>query len=119
MSDMTWLEWPFFDERHAPFAHELDQWCQANLPGIDHPDTDEACRQLVRAMGKAGWLKVAVPSGPDGAWGGRWPQIDSRALCIVREGRVAFIEERPFQPCHVAHVQSPWKTGFCLATKAS
>ena len=85
MSDMTWLEWPFFDERHAPFAHELDQWCQATLPGIDHHDTDEACRQLVRAMGKAGWLKVAVPSGPDGAWGGRWPQIDSRALCIVRE----------------------------------
>ncbi len=85
MSDTTWLEWPFFDERHAPFARELDQWCAATLPGIDHHDTDEACRQLVRAMGKAGWLNVAVPSGPDGAWGGRWPQIDSRALCIVRE----------------------------------
>ncbi|MCB5363520.1 acyl-CoA dehydrogenase family protein [Pusillimonas sp. CC-YST705] len=85
MSDKTWLEWPFFDERHTPLAQELDKWCEATLADIDHHDTDEACRQLVRAMGKAGWLKVAVPSGPDGAWGGRWPQIDSRAVCIVRE----------------------------------
>src|SRR5690606_35471514 len=27
----------------------------------------------------------AVPQGPDGRWGGRWPQIDSRAVCIMRE----------------------------------
>lgn len=85
MSDTSWLEWPFFDERHAPFAQALDAWCAQTLPGIDHHDTDDACRKLVRAMGQAGWLQVAVPSGPDGAWGGRWPQIDSRALCIVRE----------------------------------
>lgn len=85
MTDTTWLDWPFFDERHPAFARELDAWCEANLPSIDHSDTDQACRDLVRALGDAGWLKVAVPSGPEGAWGGRWPEIDSRAVCIVRE----------------------------------
>ncbi|MDR2188404.1 MAG: acyl-CoA dehydrogenase family protein [Azonexus sp.] len=85
MSNMSWLEWPFFDERHAPLARQLDAWCAQTLPGMADHDTDAACRQLVRALGEAGWLRLAVPSGPDGAWGGRWPEIDSRALCIARE----------------------------------
>lgn len=85
MTDFSWLDWPFFDERHPSFARELDQWCSKHLAHIDHHDTDEACRQLVKALGQGGWLNVAVPQGPDGRWGGRWPEIDSRALCIVRE----------------------------------
>ncbi len=85
MTDFSWLDWPFFDERHPSFARELDQWCSDHLAHIDHHDTDEACRQLVKALGKGGWLNVAVPQGPDGRWGGRWPEIDSRTLCIVRE----------------------------------
>src|SRR3546814_19331875 len=28
---------------------------------------------------------MAVPAGPDGRWGGRWPNIDSRSVCILRE----------------------------------
>jgi acyl-CoA dehydrogenase len=39
----------------------------------------------VARLGEAGWLRVAVPQGPQGGWGGRWPAIDSRALCIMRE----------------------------------
>ena len=85
MTDTTWLDWPFFDERHAAFARDLDAWCVANLAHVDHVDTDNACRELVRALGKAGFLQVVVPSGPDGQWGGRWPEIDSRAVCIARE----------------------------------
>ena len=85
MTDTTWLDWPFFDERHAAFAHDLDTWCVANLAHVDHVDTDNACRELVRALGKAGFLQVVVPSGPNGQWGGRWPEIDSRAVCIARE----------------------------------
>jgi len=83
--DTSWLQWPFFDERHAPFAQELDAWCTENLSDIDHHDTDAACCQLVRLLGQGGWLTVAVPSGENGTWGGRWPQIDSRTLCIARE----------------------------------
>jgi len=85
MSDTSWLQWPFFDERHAPFAQALDEWCGQTLPQVNHHDTDVACRQLVRLLGEGGWLDVVVPSGPGDAWGGRWPQIDSRTLCIVRE----------------------------------
>ncbi len=85
MTDTTWLDWPFFDERHPDFARKLDAWCEANLSHIDHSDTDQACRDLVRALGDAGFLQVVVPSGPDGQWGGRWPEIDSRAVCIARE----------------------------------
>src|SRR5690606_31182765 len=85
MSDMTWLDWPFFEDRHRQMAQELESWCQANLAHVDHSDTDAACRGLVRALGEGGWTQIAVPAGPDGSWGGRWPEIDSRAVCIMRE----------------------------------
>lgn len=85
MSDMTWLDWPFFEDRHREMAQELESWCQANLAHVDHSDTDAACRWLVRALGEGGWTQIAVPAGPDGSWGGRWPEIDSRAVCIMRE----------------------------------
>ncbi|MBP6019885.1 MAG: acyl-CoA dehydrogenase family protein [Burkholderiaceae bacterium] len=85
MSDTSWLDWPFFDERHTELATELDAWCKRTLSAIDHSDTDAACRHLVSELGVAGWLQIAVPAGPDGRWGGRWPEIDSRAVCIMRE----------------------------------
>lgn len=85
MSNLNWTEWPFFDERHQELAREVDAWCSSTLHGIDHSDTDAACQQLVRAMGSAEWLRIAVPQGPGGSWGGRWPEIDSRAVCIMRE----------------------------------
>lgn len=85
MRDASWLEWPFFEERHQELAHTLEDWCTATLGAVDHGDTDAACRHLVAELGRGGWLQFAVPHGPDGSWGGRWPQIDSRALCILRE----------------------------------
>ena len=85
MNDTSWLEWPFFDERHQELARQLEAWCNSTLAHVDHGDTDAACRRLVGELGAAGWLRVGVPQGPDGSWGGRWPAIDSRALCIVRE----------------------------------
>ncbi len=85
MSDNSWLDWPFFEERHTVLATELDAWCHRTLSHIDHSDTDAACRHLVRQLGAGGWLRMAVPAGPEGRWGGRWPDIDSRAVCIIRE----------------------------------
>lgn len=84
--DTDWLDWPFFEDRHRTLARDLADWCDHalhDLPGDD--DVDAACQARVRGLGQAGWLQVAVPGGPDGRWGGRWPQIDSRALCIMRE----------------------------------
>lgn len=85
MHDTSWLDWPFFDERHRVLAADLEVWCGAALPGIDHRDTDAACRALVRALGQAGWLRYCVPAGPGGNWGGALPAVDSRAVCILRE----------------------------------
>lgn len=85
MDDQTWLEWPFFEGRHRELATDLAAWCATDLPHGDHADTDATCRRLVRALGSGGWLRHVVPHGPAGKWGGRWPEIDSRAVCLLRE----------------------------------
>jgi len=76
MADRSFLEWPFFEDRHRDWAGRLDAWCGANLP-VDHGDVDEACRGLVAALGRGGWLE---PTGLDE--GGRF---DLRTLCLARE----------------------------------
>src|SRR5690606_39429350 len=85
MNPARWLEWPFFDQRHQELAEGLNEWCLRTLSAVDHSDTDAACRHLVSELGNAGWLRMVVPQGPDGQWGGRWPDIDSRAVCVMRE----------------------------------
>ncbi len=90
MRDASWLSWPFFDDAHRKLAHDLDAWCEKNLAHVDHHDADAACRQLVRALGAAGWLRYAVPAGPNGAWGGQLQQVDSRSICILRETLARF-----------------------------
>jgi acyl-CoA dehydrogenase len=81
MSDRRYLDLPFFEPRHAALAAELDDWAARTAPGIDHGDTDAACRAWVRALGAAGWLRYAVPA----AHGGALPVLESRTLCLVRE----------------------------------
>ena len=48
------LRWPFFDEGHRRFAHEIAQWADARLPALPHGDVDAACRARVRELGAAG-----------------------------------------------------------------
>jgi acyl-CoA dehydrogenase len=43
---------------------------------------DAECRQLVKALGAAGWLRHAV-AGTE--FGGAGEQIDTRAICLIRE----------------------------------
>jgi acyl-CoA dehydrogenase len=75
------LTWPFFEAHHRRFAEELARWADAMLPGLPHDDIDAACRARVAALGKAGFLKAAVP----GAYGGLHEALDVRTLCIARE----------------------------------
>lgn len=72
---------PFFDSVHRKLARDLNEWCGAHLPESEAQDVDEACRELVRLLGKAGWLRYAVPEEYDGAL----DNLDSRALCLIRE----------------------------------
>jgi acyl-CoA dehydrogenase len=82
MIDLGHLAWPFFEEKHRRFAYSLADWSGREIDRcIDHADVDRSCRQLVRALGKAGWLDAVVPA----AYGGLSEQLDLRRLCIARE----------------------------------
>jgi len=77
MADKSFLDWPFFEDRHRQLAEQLDRWGATNLRGINHSDTDTACRALVEALGDAG---IASHSGAlDGE------SLDVRSLCLIRE----------------------------------
>ena len=78
MPDRSFLDWPFFEHRHRELADQIDQWAAANLP-VDHLDVDGACRDLVVALGKAGFLKHSAVD-PDFA-----TTLDVRSLCLIRE----------------------------------
>ena len=82
MSDTAYLDWPFFEKRHAALARELDAWALAHVRDAHDDDVDAACRGLVRSLGDAGWLAHAVGGR---VHGGREEQIDTRAICLVRE----------------------------------
>lgn len=73
MSDKRYLDWPFFEPRHRELSEALEAWCAAELPR-DHSDVDATCIQLVRDLGKAGFLEGTA--GDD---------IDVRSLCLIRE----------------------------------
>ncbi|MBE9475812.1 MAG: acyl-CoA dehydrogenase family protein [Proteobacteria bacterium] len=76
MADQSFLDWPFFEDRHRLLAQKLEAWCAKNLP-VDHSDTDAACRLLVEKLGAAGFLLHT------GANAGE--ALDVRSLCLIRE----------------------------------
>ena len=82
MADTRYLDWPFFEPRHAQLARELEAWAQANVPHVHGPDVDAQCRALVKSLGAAGWLTHAVGGR---AFGGAAELIDTRAICLIRE----------------------------------
>ena len=80
MADTSYLDWPFFEDRHRELAARLDAWAAANLDGIDHHDVDGACRDLVARLNDGGWLNhAAIDPDIDGA------KLDVRSLCLIRE----------------------------------
>ena len=79
MTDRTFLDWPFFDDRHRTFAADLEAWADrtqaVHLHG-DH-DLDGDCRTILKALAEGGWLHNAVPDA-DG-------KLDVRTLYLTRE----------------------------------
>ena len=82
MADTSYLKWPFFEAHHARLAQSLDAWARQNIAHSHGPDVDAECRQLVKALGEAGWLRHAVAGK---IHGGAGEQIDTRAICLIRE----------------------------------
>jgi len=78
--DRSSLALPFFGAEHRHLSDVLFDWA-SNMPRVDHHDTDNACRKLVRELGAAGFLRYCVPA----EFGGALPELDSRSLCIARE----------------------------------
>ena len=79
--DRSILDLPFYGPEHRQLSDAIFDWASHAMPEIDHHDTDNACRKLVAALGKAGFLRYAVPA----AYGGALDELDSRSLCIARE----------------------------------
>lgn len=95
MSDLTFLQWPFFEQAHSQTSQSLHLWIKEyltpviskeHLAGSDHDQLDTVCRKMVSLMGQAGWLKHCVPKhygdesgGPDSS------MMDVRSLCVIRE----------------------------------
>jgi acyl-CoA dehydrogenase len=72
------LDWPFFTAEHRRWADRVNEF--ASALHVNHSDTDNACRTLVRELGAAGLLAVCVPTpGADAT------SIDSRSICLGRE----------------------------------
>ena len=76
------LDWPFFDAAHRTFADTLQTWIAARATmENERKDIDDRCREWVRALGEAGWLRYCV----EAVDGGMRPRLDSRMLCLARE----------------------------------
>ncbi len=73
------LKLPFFDDVHRAMGAGLADW--ASKQQVDETDDRAACREWVQRLGDAGWLRYCVPA----EFGGALPQLDSRALVILRE----------------------------------
>ena len=79
ISSTSQYDLPFFDAAHANLARGLADW--APLQQVDESDDRRACKEWVQRLGQGGWLRYCVPA----AQGGALPQLDSRALVILRE----------------------------------
>ena len=77
------LALPFFEDVHRELGVRLAGWIPDQQ--VDESDDRPACREWVRRLGDAGWLRYCVPAGADGALGGALATLDSRALVILRE----------------------------------
>jgi hypothetical protein len=44
MADTDYLNWPFFEPRHAALARELDAWAAENIADAHGADVDATCR---------------------------------------------------------------------------
>ena len=82
MSDKSYLDWPFFDDKHRRLQADLERWATDNITDDHHGDTDATCRDFVKRLGTAGWLRYAVGGT---ACGGKYEVIDTRAICLLRE----------------------------------
>ncbi len=77
MSDESFLDWPFFEERHRALRNELHRWIADAAAGIDETDPRRASALFVERLAAAGFLELAVPR--------PGTSLDVRSVCLARE----------------------------------
>ena len=84
--ELTWPTSPTCTGRSSTDAHR--GWSATCAAGVtrelklqDEADPSAACRAYVAQLGRAGWLRYAVPA----AYGGAQASLDVRSLCLIRE----------------------------------
>lgn len=90
MADNSFIEWPFFEDRHRAYFERLTTWCDANSEGLhsETVDVNADCRSLVKLLGGAGIFEAAVPlaySAKREEAARHSPQVDVRTLCLTRQ----------------------------------
>ncbi len=81
----SYLDWPFFEARHKQLQQQLDLWAVQHLRPHHATGVDQACRELVAQLGAAGWLDYAIAGAASTPDGTPAQQIDTRAICLIRE----------------------------------
>jgi acyl-CoA dehydrogenase len=83
MSDVTFLQWPFFDPAHREALKSFEQCASSSVLSSDKEEEseDDSARHYVRSLGEKGSLKFCVPK----AYGGVTDKLDVRSLCLGRE----------------------------------
>ena len=76
------LDWPFFEPHHRELKRTLQAWSHQHLSAHSEEDVDQACKDLVRALGDGGWLRHAIAGQ---RFGGLHDVIDTRSICLLRE----------------------------------
>jgi acyl-CoA dehydrogenase len=86
----SFLNWPFFEDRHRGLHAAVDEWCRQSAGEFAHAESrasvDEICRRLVRRMGEAGLTRHCVRA----EHGGMAADFDVRSICILRESLARF-----------------------------
>ncbi len=88
--DRSYLDWPFFGDRHRALQAAVAAFGREHLtdaPTEEHEPADDAaldsrCRTLVTRLGRAGFLRHAVSVDHDG---NGTISLDVRSLCLLRE----------------------------------
>ncbi|KUO53222.1 MAG: acyl-CoA dehydrogenase [Sphingomonadales bacterium BRH_c42] len=83
MSDRSFLDWPFLEDRHRDLATSLEAFAAQRIAPFSsqHGEVDMACKAILATLADGGWLRYAVPA----AYGGVNEQLDVRSLCLIRE----------------------------------
>jgi len=85
MATSSTLDLPFFEDHHRALASRAGAWAEQRLAGRVHEEAREAVdarsRELVRELGRAELTRYCVRAED----GGALPEIDVRAICLLRE----------------------------------